>query len=255
MNAARLVRRATTVVGLGSVALLAVEVAAARSRRYAKPALGLAVRTSAGNGGARPLRLTLLGDGSALGVGVESMAETLGGQLADMLAGTGRRVDLTSVAVAGSRSQDLATQVSRALVGTRPEVAVILIGAGDVLALRRPGETAAHLGAAVRRLRDARVEVVVATCPDLGACRAFAPPLRHMVGWQARRVARAQAAAAHAAGGDVVDLAAETGTVFRADPGAFCHDGFHPSADGYRVWAHALYPAVRAASAGYSLEK
>ena len=48
----------------------------------------------------------------------------------------------------------------------------------------------------------------------------------------------------HAAGGVVVDLAAETGPVFRADAGTLCYDGFHPSADGYRVWAHALYPAV-----------
>ena len=48
-------------------------------------------------------------------------------------------------------------------------------------------------------------------------------------------MARAQAAAVLEAGGAVVDLAAETGPVFRADAGTLCHDGFHPSADGYRV--------------------
>jgi lysophospholipase L1-like esterase len=46
----------------------------------------------------------------------------------------------------------------------------------------------------------------------------------------------------------VVDLGEETGAVFRADAGTLCYDGFHPSADGYRVWAHALYPAVAKAS-------
>ncbi|HWB34763.1 MAG TPA: hypothetical protein VHA75_01940, partial [Rugosimonospora sp.] len=55
---------------------------------------------------------------------------------------------------------------------------------------------------------------------------------------------RAQAEAVAAAGGVAVDLAAATGPVFRADSGTLCRDGFHPSADGYRVWAHALYPAV-----------
>jgi lysophospholipase L1-like esterase len=50
------------------------------------------------------------------------------------------------------------------------------------------------------------------------------------------------------AGGAVVDLGEETGAVFRADAGTLCHDGFHPSADGYRVWAHALYPAVAQAA-------
>lgn len=241
---------------IGTAVLLAAEFVAARTRHYAKPALGLAMRTSVGPPAAAPLRLTLLGDASALGVGVESVTDTLGGQLAELLAAGGgpvgaaarRRVELSSVAVAGSRSADLATQVSRALVGSHhPDVAVILIGAGDVTGLRRSTEAAAHLGAAVRRLRDAGVEVVVGSCPDLSACRAFAPPLRQLFGWHGRRIARAQAATVHAAGGDVVDLATETGAVFRADHGALCFDGFHPSADGYRVWAHALYPAVAAA--------
>ena len=50
------------------------------------------------------------------------------------------------------------------------------------------------------------------------------------------------------AGGAVVLLGEETGAVFRADAGTLCYDGFHPSADGYRVWAHALYPAVAKAA-------
>ena len=149
----------------------------------------------------------------------------------------------------GSRGVDLSTQVARALVGERPDVAVILIGTHDVTSLRRPAEVAAHLGAAVRRLREAGVQVVVGTCPDLGAVRAIAPPLRHLIGVLGRRTAQAQARAVREAGGTAVDLAAETGAVFRADPSTFCFDGFHPSADGYRVWAHALLPAVAAAAA------
>ena len=30
--------------------------------------------------------------------------------------------------------------------------------------------------------------------------------------------------------------------------GTLCEDGYHPSADGYRVWAHALFPAVAEAA-------
>lgn len=248
---ARRIRRATAWTAAaavtGTAALLAGEVLAARLRRYAKPSLNLAVRAAVGPADAPTLRLTLLGDAVALGVGVEEVQQTIGGQLAHLLAGDGHRVELSSVAVAGSRSADLDPQVSRALIGARPDVAVILIGAGDATAAHRPSDVSPHVGAAVRRLRDAGVEVVVGTCPDLGAVRAFAPPLRQLLGWHGRRIARAQAAAAHAAGGDVVDVATETGPVFRADAGALCHDGFHPSADGYRVWAHALYPAVAAA--------
>ncbi|MFI9641876.1 SGNH/GDSL hydrolase family protein [Micromonospora sp. NPDC051925] len=235
---------------IGGAAVLAGQAVAARNRSYAQPELGLALRATVGRVGAAPLRLVLLGDSSALGVGVTRFDETVGGQLAHLLAEgpTGRRVHLSSVGVSGSRSDDLATQVARALLGDRPDVAVVLIGANDATAMRRPIEAAAYLAAAVRRLREARVEVVVGTCPDLGAVRAVAPPLRQLIGWSGRRIARAQTAAVLDAGGTVVELGTETGPVFRADAGTLCHDGFHPSADGYRVWAHALLPAVAAAA-------
>jgi lysophospholipase L1-like esterase len=232
--------------------VIAAEAVAARTRRYARPDLRLALRTSIGEPAATPLRLVLLGDSSALGVGVDRVADTVGGHLAELLAGGratgGRRVDLSSVAVAGSRGGDLATQVARALLGERPDVAVILIGTNDATGLRRPADAAAYLAGAVRRLRDAGVAVVVGTCPDLGAVRAFAPPLRQLAGVLGRRVARAQAEAVREAGGVPVDLGERAGPVFRADAGTLCHDGLHPSADGYRVWAHALYPAVAEAA-------
>jgi len=238
---------------VGGFALLAGEVIAAKARRYAKPTMGLALRTSMGHLSAPSLRLVLLGDSAAIGVGVEWLSETVGGQLARLLAEGGadtgeRHVLLSSVGVAGSRAADLATQVARALLGDRPDVAVVLIGAHDATSLRRPEEAAALLGQAVRRLRDAGVQVVVGTCPDLGALRAIAPPLRQVAAMFGRRMAKAQAKAVQEAGGAVVDLAEETGAVFRADAGTLCYDGFHPSADGYRVWAHALYPAVAKAA-------
>ncbi|NES14283.1 MULTISPECIES: SGNH/GDSL hydrolase family protein [Micromonospora] len=235
---------------VGGAAVLAGQAIAARSRQYAQPELGLALRATIGRTGAPPLRLVLLGDSSALGVGVARFEDTIGGQLAHLLAEgpPGRRVQLSSVGVSGSRSTDLATQVARALLGERPDVAVVLIGANDATALARPADAAAYLGSAVRRLREAHVEVVVATCPDLGAVRAVAAPLRQVLAWSGRRIARAQTAAVLDAGGTVVDLGTETGPVFRADAGTLCHDGYHPSADGYRVWAHALLPAVEAAA-------
>lgn len=235
---------------VGGAAVLAGQAIAARSREYAQPELGLVLRASVGRADAPPLRLVLLGDSSALGVGVDRFEETIGGQLANLLAEGphGRRVHLSSVGVSGSRATDLATQVARALLGERPDVAVVLIGANDATALSRPGDAAAYLGSAVRRLREAHVEVVVGTCPDLGAVRAVAAPLRQVLGWSGRRMARAQTAAVLEAGGTVVDLGTETGPVFRADAGTLCRDGFHPSADGYRVWAHALLPAVEAAA-------
>jgi lysophospholipase L1-like esterase len=255
VNVRWVVRRAAKGAGiaflagtLGGAALLAAEIVAARSRSYAKPDLGLTVRGSTGTKGKQPLRLMLLGDATALGVGVESAEQTLGGQLARMLADAGANVTLSTVAVAGARSGDLATQVARAQLGAKPDLAVIIVGTNDATHLVRPGEAAASLATAVRRLRDGGTPVIVGTCPDLGSARAIAPPLRQLAGWYGRRIARAQAGAARAAGAAVIDLGDQVGPVFRADAGMLCHDGFHPSADGYQVIAYALYPALAAAA-------
>jgi lysophospholipase L1-like esterase len=236
----------------GGAAVLAAEAMVAKVRRYARPDLNLAMRASVGPNHAPPLRLVLLGDSSALGVGVERVGDSVGGHLAELLAGAqgsdGRRIELSCAAIAGAHTEDLGTQVARTLITGQPDVAVILVGANDAVRMRPPAASAAHLSAAVRRLDDAGVAVVVGTCPDLGAVRAFAPPLRQIAGMLGRRVARAQTAAARVAGATVVDLAAQAGPVFRADPATLCPDGFHPSAAGYRVWARVLFPAVAEAA-------
>lgn len=194
------------------------------------------------------LHLTVLGDSTAAGVGVRTAGETVGGHLAAGLARDGRTVRLGGAAVAGSRTGDLGPQVSRALLGRQPDVAVILVGSDDATHGQPLAAVRRDLHAAVARLRDAGVPVVVGTCPDLGAVPAFAQPLRAILGWRGRTVAQAQAAATSAAGGIPVDLARLTGAVFRADRGTYSEDGYHPSADGYRLLAEALLPAVHSAA-------
>src|SRR5256714_12631256 len=131
------------------------------------------MRTSIGDAASPALRLVLLGDASALGVGVDRVADTVGGHLAELLAGgpatNGRRIELSSVAVAGSRGADLGTQGARALLGERPEGAVILIGTDDATGVRRPAEAAAHPGGAGRRPPDAGGAGAVGASPHPGA--------------------------------------------------------------------------------------
>ncbi|MQA27028.1 MAG: SGNH/GDSL hydrolase family protein [Micromonosporaceae bacterium] len=232
-------------IAVGLIGVLGVELLAAKLRRHASPAIGPGIRAAVGDPAAPTVRLTMLGDALAAGVGVRNVEDSVGGHLAELLAGDGHRIELSSVAVSGTRSANLDTQISRALLGERPDVAVILAGLNDATSLADPGEAACHLGDAVARLTDAGVAVVVGTCPDLGAARALGPPLRQIVGWLGRRICYAQGPAVTQAGGVAVDLALRTSAVFRADPNTISVDGFHPSADGYRIWAHALYPAVR----------
>jgi lysophospholipase L1-like esterase len=227
--------------------LLTAELWAATRRHYLPASSAPPVEGEYGDPGGMPLRLVVLGDSTGAGVGVTRTEDTVGAALARRLGQLGRRVRLSGVAIAGSGTGDLGPQVSRALLG-RPNVAVVLVGTTDATRGTPLAAVRRNLGDAVRRLHAVGVRVVVGTCPDLGAARAFAQPLRAIVAMRGRQVALAESDAAREAGGVPVDLAAAVGPVFRADPGTLSEDGFHPSADGHRLLAEALLPAVTEAA-------
>jgi lysophospholipase L1-like esterase len=193
----------------------------------------------------RPITLALLGDSSAAGYGVHRTRETPGALLATGVSRRLRRpVRLHRFAVVGAESSRLRPQVEAALE-VEPDLAVILIGANDVT--HRTSQVAAvqHLADAVRRLCAAGAEVVVGTCPDLGAIQPIKPPLRWLARRWSRQMAAAQTVAVVEAGGRTVSLGDLLGPRFAAEPHRmFSWDRFHPSAAGYAAAVAALLPTV-----------
>lgn len=249
MGIARRVAAGVALTTVTSGAVLGFEALLATRREYLPADSAPPIGGTFGRAFAPPLRLAVLGDSTAAGLGVTRVEDTVAGRLAQAVADTGRFVTLDGLGVSGSRASDLAPQVSRALVH-RPDVAVVLIGANDATHASRLPLVREDVREAVERLREAGVAVVVGSCPDMGAATAFLPPLRQVVAWHGRRVGAAVRDAATGAGAAAVDIGAETGPAFRADPRRYLSsDEFHPSADGYALWAASLAGEVRAAAA------
>lgn len=201
-----------------------------------------------GNGPGTSIRLAVLGDSGAAGLGAARPEDTMGAILATALSEvSGRTVTLSNHAVIGAQTADLQAQIDRAL-WTRPHVAVIMIGANDVTHLVPRALSARRLRKAVARLRDNGTEVVVATCPDLGTVKPVPQPLRTVMRRGSRRLALAQAEATAVEGGRSVALGSLLGPEFDERPEVmFAEDRFHPSTEGYAAAAQALLPAVIAA--------
>ncbi|GAA0513163.1 hypothetical protein GCM10011581_03770 [Saccharopolyspora subtropica] len=197
---------------------------------------------------AEPLELAVLGDSAAAGLGVDFPAELPGVLLARGLADElDRPVSLTTHAIVGTTSQELAAQVEAALVRP-PRLALIIIGANDVTSKLPVSACAELLGDAVRRLVAEGVAVVVGTCPDLGAIRPIPQPLRSIASWWSLALGRAQRRVVEASGGHAVPLADLLSPEFLARPGEFFSpDRFHPSAAGYEAAAAILLPVMCAA--------
>ncbi|MEV4757454.1 SGNH/GDSL hydrolase family protein [Micromonospora sp. NPDC049559] len=196
----------------------------------------------------RPITVVLLGDSSAAGYGVHRPRETPGALLATGLSRRLRRpVRLYRLAVVGSLSAGLAPQVEAALERS-PDLAVILIGGNDVTNRTPHAVAVRFLVDAVRRLRDAGAQVVVGTCPDLGAIQPIKPPLRWLARRWSRQLAAAQTVAVVEAGGWTVSLGDLLGPRFAAEPARmFAWDHFHPSAEGYAIAVAAMLPTALAA--------
>jgi len=193
-----------------------------------------------------PIRLLLLGDSIAAGLGAAQPSETLGARLAKGVSrATGRAVELRTVAVVGAESAMLAEQLTRLPASDAGDVAVIVVGGNDVTH-RVPVETSVRrLGEAITELQRRGAVVVVGTCPDLGALRPVPQPLRALGGRASRQLAAGQRATALALGAYAVDLAAVVGPFFITNPDEmFSLDRFHPSALGYRRTAGAILPSV-----------
>src|SRR3954468_1975454 len=123
----------------------------------------------------KPISMVLLGDSSAAGYGVHRPRETPGALLATGVSRRLRRpVRLHRLAVVGATSAALPYQVAAA-VEHRPDIAVIVVGGNDVTHASARTAAARPLAEAVRRLRAAGAEVVVGTCPDIGAIRPIKP--------------------------------------------------------------------------------
>jgi lysophospholipase L1-like esterase len=195
------------------------------------------------------LDLLVVGDSIAAGLGAELPKETLGARLATRLAkATRRTVRLRTVAQVGAESSMLSGQLATLPVTYHPDVAVIVVGGNDVTHRVPVSESVRHLEAAIVELRARGTEVVVGTCPDLGALRPVPQPLRALGSRASRQLAQAQEGAAVRAGAHAVSLAHVVGPFFITNPDEmFSLDRFHPSAAGYKRTAKALLPSLLAA--------
>ncbi|MFD4641992.1 SGNH/GDSL hydrolase family protein [Lentzea sp. NPDC058436] len=191
--------------------------------------------------GGDPVRLAVLGDSMAVGVGVTHPSQMPGVLLAEALAEeAGRPVRLSTYAVSGSTTRDLVPQVDAA-VRDAPQVALIIIGANDVTSRMGTADSARLLAEQVRRLRAVGCGVVVGTCPDLGTVRPIAQPLRAIGHRYSVRLAAAQTVAVRSAGGVPVSLGNLLAPEFMArHVDMFSSDRFHPSAAGYEAAAGVL---------------
>ncbi len=217
----------------------------AQGRRVRKtvPRLPEAAGPRAGTVGTGPvLRLLIVGDSAAAGVGAETQADALCGQLVSLLA-PDRTVTYRLEATTGHTSADCVAALRTAAPAVF-DLAVTSLGVNDATALRSTSRFLADQRQLLTVLRDrfAVRHVLLGGLPPVGRFPALPWPLRAVIGAYADRLHEALAGLA-AQDPDVgfVDLRAVL-TLSEAD---MARDGFHPGPAVYAAWARLVADQVR----------
>lgn len=236
----REMNRLSRVTALPLAPVLLVQ--ARQTRRRIPPLPSTPLPWSGTIDGPRPLRLLILGDSTAAGVGADSQYDALPGNFARTLHDRfGRGVEWVAAGANGATSRDILTRYLDD-VTTRPRDLIFLtIGANDALGLRSRSAFTHDLVSIVRRLRQASPDALLlfASLPSFGRFYTLKNPLRRIL---ARHSASLNEGARGAlAGFDSVyplPIPPPYSSTFWAS------DLFHPGVSGYREWTDFVFTAV-----------
>ena len=195
------------------------------------------------------LRVLIVGDSSAAGVGVGTQDEAFAGQLAQALAErTGAAVGWQLVATSGHTARDAA----RALAGTTlapADLLVTAVGVNDVVSQTRPAQFLRDLDE-IHALAVTRAQVTHSWhcgLPPMGIFPLLPQPLRWILGRDAAHLDNAlaghlegQTARLHL---PLPEAPRMPGKDDSTPEGWMARDGFHPGLLGYRQWGRQVAAA------------
>ena len=204
-----------------------------RSALYLRRGGALVARASAfpreyAVGTGKTVRMLVLGDSTAAGVGVSRLEDTLPYRVALRLGG---RVEVVNLAVSGATSLDV--RRDQLAFGGGFDVALLSLSANDATHGVSPSDLEENLRAILTRLRGVP-RVLLSTTPNFRTTVALPYLIDRLLEGRAATLTKTvrKVAAAY----PNVRLA-EINRDGALSPSELAEDGFHPNAAGYRVWA------------------
>ncbi len=192
-------------------------------------------------GTGKALRLLVVGDSAAAGVGAATQAEALTGQLVSALAAH-FTVTWRLVAKTGFTTLEVIKLLADETADVF-DIAVTSTGVNDVTSNIAPQQWLTHQRELIALLADKfqTRHIMLSSLPPMQFFSALPQPLRWYLGQRAQRLNSVlQGAVADQSRCEFV------ATQFQPQPSLLASDGFHPSADAYTLWAEQLAQRIKA---------
>jgi len=190
-----------------------------------------------------PLRIAVLGDSSCTGPGLTDLDHVWVRRIGRHF---GRRYHTTvdSVAVGGSRANDLLRDQVPMILPTRPDVALVSVGSNDMLYGVPLRIFERNLESIVVELLTCTRAVLLSGVGDLGTIPRLPFALTRIMRYRSTKAdeVHARVAARHP-GAVKVPMRERCGHAFE-DPGIYSADLLHVNGEGHRLWAEAAIPSI-----------
>ena len=187
------------------------------------------------------LTYAALGDSLTAGVGVNNYKEAYPYLIAGRLALGGSRVVLKDRSIPGAKTGDLSALVAQA-IADRPDVITLLVGVNDVHGKISLAEFKNNYGVILKRLtKETEAKIYLVNIPFIGAPNLILPPYNYYFDWKTKRFNAVIKALAETYQLGYIDLYSETEAQFKKSGAHYSPDLFHPSAEGYALWAEIIY--------------
>lgn len=190
-----------------------------------------------------PIVYVALGDSTGSGVGAREGGYVL--RLFNRLVKQRPESRLTNLCVSGATTADLIRGQLQRGVALNPDLVTVGIGINDIghgLSLDQFSKNYEEILSTLRG--QTRAQIVVTNIPDVSGAPRIPGALRKEYQQQIERFSQRLEEIATRHGVTVFDIYTITHDQLASHPEYFSADGFHPSDEGYELWATQMWPTV-----------
>ena len=191
----------------------------------------------------RPMVYVALGDSTGSGVGARE-----GGYVVRLFNRLVKRLPetrLTNLCVSGATTADVVRGQLQRGVALNPDLVTLGVGINDIghgLTLEQFSKNYEEILSTLRE--KTRAQIVVANIPDVSGAPRIPNALRKQYQQEIRRFSQRLEEIASRQGVTMFDIYSITHEQLASHPEYFSADGFHPSDEGYELWATQMWPTM-----------
>ena len=188
------------------------------------------------------LTYVALGDSLTAGVGVSQYEESYPYLLAQKIANQQTQVTLKNLGIPGFKTQDLINNSLEQAVASKPDVITLLIGVNDLHGyISKKDFQKNYQQILVTLSKKTTAKIYVIGLPPIGSNQLLLFPYNYYFRWQTKQFNQTIKDLATQHNLTYIDLETPTAQVSKNTGPYYSIDSFHPSAQGYELWARIIY--------------